>query len=404
MPASMSRSRSKPMPSDRLPGEALGQATERLGPAVDHGHGVAPADEVDGETAAHPAATHDYDVHVDNLLGQGPAAILTRRAEAPGHSVRRHAKLTGAMYSTLKRVLIGRRSRRRGASPAADQDHRAWPSSRPTRSPPRPTPPTRSSACSCTTAVRRRSRTLVPIAVIVAILLAIVVTSYRQTIFAYPSGGGSYIVSRENLGETPRSSPARRSSSTTSSPSPVSVAAWRAGHHLGLPELGPPPRADLPGFVALMTRGQPPRRQGVGDDLRRRRPTSTSRSRCVLIASGLYRSYVGHISARCPSQRARLHELDRQNARPLGLVHLALRAFSSGAVALSGVEAISERRARVPEARVARTPPARSRAMAIILGTAFFGVSLLRPPPQARSSSTTTAACRSWPTPCSARA
>ena len=28
-------------------------------------------------------------------------------------------------------------------------------------------------------------------------------TSYRQTIFAYPSGGGSYVVSRENLGENP---------------------------------------------------------------------------------------------------------------------------------------------------------------------------------------------------------
>ena len=37
----------------------------------------------------------------------------------------------------------------------------------------------------------------------VAILLAIVVASYRQTLFAYPSGGGSYIVSRENLGEYP---------------------------------------------------------------------------------------------------------------------------------------------------------------------------------------------------------
>jgi len=44
---------------------------------------------------------------------------------------------------------------------------------------------------------------LVPIAIVVAILLAIVVVSYRQTIFAYPSGGGSYVVSRENLGETP---------------------------------------------------------------------------------------------------------------------------------------------------------------------------------------------------------
>src|SRR3954452_11779448 len=44
---------------------------------------------------------------------------------------------------------------------------------------------------------------LVPISIIVIVLLAIVVTSYRQTIFAYPSGGGSYVVSRENLGETP---------------------------------------------------------------------------------------------------------------------------------------------------------------------------------------------------------
>jgi amino acid transporter len=44
---------------------------------------------------------------------------------------------------------------------------------------------------------------LTPIAVAVALLLAIVVISYRQTLFAYPSGGGSYIVSRENLGEKP---------------------------------------------------------------------------------------------------------------------------------------------------------------------------------------------------------
>src|SRR4051812_31618048 len=44
---------------------------------------------------------------------------------------------------------------------------------------------------------------LVPIAIAVALLLAVVVFSYRQTIFAYPGGGGSYIVSRENLGEMP---------------------------------------------------------------------------------------------------------------------------------------------------------------------------------------------------------
>lgn len=37
----------------------------------------------------------------------------------------------------------------------------------------------------------------------IILLLFIVVTSYRQTIFAYPSGGGSYIVAKDNLGTTP---------------------------------------------------------------------------------------------------------------------------------------------------------------------------------------------------------
>ena len=42
-----------------------------------------------------------------------------------------------------------------------------------------------------------------PIAVAVTILLAIVTISYQQTIHAYPSGGGAYIVARDNLGEIP---------------------------------------------------------------------------------------------------------------------------------------------------------------------------------------------------------
>jgi amino acid transporter len=42
-----------------------------------------------------------------------------------------------------------------------------------------------------------------PIAITIAAILAIVVFSYRQTIHAYPSGGGAYIVSKENLGELP---------------------------------------------------------------------------------------------------------------------------------------------------------------------------------------------------------
>src|ERR1051325_899763 len=44
---------------------------------------------------------------------------------------------------------------------------------------------------------------IVPISIGIALLLAVVATSYRQTIHAYPTGGGAYIVAKENLGTTP---------------------------------------------------------------------------------------------------------------------------------------------------------------------------------------------------------
>src|ERR1041384_4472444 len=44
---------------------------------------------------------------------------------------------------------------------------------------------------------------LVPIVVGICILLGILTLSYRQTIHAYPSGGGAYIVAKDNLGTPP---------------------------------------------------------------------------------------------------------------------------------------------------------------------------------------------------------
>src|ERR1700712_1403651 len=40
-----------------------------------------------------------------------------------------------------------------------------------------------------------------PIAAFVALLLIVVVASYRQTCYAYPSGGGAFVVSLDNLGQ-----------------------------------------------------------------------------------------------------------------------------------------------------------------------------------------------------------
>lgn len=42
-----------------------------------------------------------------------------------------------------------------------------------------------------------------PISIAIVILLAILTLSYEQTVHAYPKGGGSYIVSRDNLGTLP---------------------------------------------------------------------------------------------------------------------------------------------------------------------------------------------------------
>jgi len=46
-------------------------------------------------------------------------------------------------------------------------------------------------------------RYVIPVSIGIAVLLAIVALSYRQTIHAYPTGGGAYIVAKENLGVTP---------------------------------------------------------------------------------------------------------------------------------------------------------------------------------------------------------
>src|SRR6266852_3334810 len=42
----------------------------------------------------------------------------------------------------------------------------------------------------------------VPISLVIASLLAVVAFSYRQTIHAYPTGGGAYIVAKENIGQS----------------------------------------------------------------------------------------------------------------------------------------------------------------------------------------------------------
>jgi amino acid transporter len=217
-------------------------------------------------------------------------------------------------------------------------------------------------------------RPLVPIALIVCALMAVVVTSYRQTIMAYPSGGGAYIVSRENLGKYPSLVAAASLLVDYILTVSVSVAggvlAIRTATGLGKSWAVPLCLA----CVALMTimnlRGVKESGAAFAG------PTYFYILMLViLIVTGLYRIYVqdlGPIPASILSGEA--SELAR-STKHLGWFML-LRAFSSGAVALSGVEAVSN---GVPAFKKPESKNAATTLMIMggILGSTFLGVSVL---------------------------
>src|SRR5258706_1509241 len=371
IPASMSRSRSKPMPSTVCPAKPSGRRRNASGRRSITATVCPPATRPMARplpTRPHPTTTT---CTLANLLGQRPAAILTRRAEEPGLGTR-HAKLTAAMYSTLKRIMIGR------PIPSSEAGHQrlikiialaVFASD------------AISSTAYATDEILKTMfehhggaaafAKLVPIAIIVAILLAIVVVSYRQTIFAYPSGGGSYVVSPENLGETPSLVAGASLLTDYILTVSVSVAGGVLAITSAFPSLSSQRVPICLGFVVLMTVAN---LRGVKESGRIfAGPTYVyTISLLILIAYGLYQSYAGHIGTLPVPER--LRELE-QNTQVLGLFIL-LRAFSSGAVALSGAHAISNGvpAFHKPESKNAATTLT---FMAIILGVTFFGVSLL---------------------------
>ena len=217
-------------------------------------------------------------------------------------------------------------------------------------------------------------QTLVPIAMAVASLLTIVVTSYRQTIFAYPSGGGSYVVSRENLGRYP---------------SLVAGASLLVDYVLTVAvsiSAGVAAVVSVPAFRDLADR-----RVAVGLVLMALLTVANLRGVkesgrlfatptyvyivvvTVLVGWGLVESFLGDLG-RVPFDPDAF-EGTRQAGGDLGLF-LVLKGFSSGAVALTGVEAISNGvpAFRRPESKNAATTMV---LMGGILGSLFFGVSVL---------------------------
>jgi amino acid transporter len=216
--------------------------------------------------------------------------------------------------------------------------------------------------------------TLVPIALVVCALLVIVVLSYRQTILAYPSGGGAYIVSRENLGVLP----SLVAGSSLLVDYILTVAVSVAGGVLairtatGFDQQWTVPLCLL--CVAVMTvmnlRGVKESGAAFAG------PTYFYIVMLImLIVVGLYRIFVQHIGP-IPDEMLSEEAVELKQQAGVLSVFMLLRAFSSGAVALSGVEAVSNGvpAFQKPESRNAATT---LMWMGGILGSCFLGVSVL---------------------------
>ena len=215
---------------------------------------------------------------------------------------------------------------------------------------------------------------LIPIAIVVCVLLVIVVLSYSQTIHAYPSGGGAYIVSRENLGKTP----ALVAGSSLLVDYILTVAVSVAGGVLAMrtafdfSHSWTVPLCLLCVFTMTVMNLRGVKESGAAFA----GPTYFYIIMLViLIITGLYRIFVQHIGPIPESMLSREAVEISKGTASLSLFML-LRAFSSGAVALSGVEAVSNGvpAFEKPEAKNASTTLL---WMGGILGSCFLGVSVL---------------------------
>ncbi|HKC62450.1 MAG TPA: APC family permease [Pyrinomonadaceae bacterium] len=220
-------------------------------------------------------------------------------------------------------------------------------------------------------------RYVVPVSIGIAVLLIIVAASYRQTIHAYPSGGGAYIVAKENLGTYPgliagsallvdyvltvSVSIAAGVAAITSAAQGTSLA-WIDNHKVALCLI----------FVALIALAN---LRGVRESgsLFAAPTYAFLVSFLFMIGFGLVHYYMHGGVAQPPSGDIKTAE--GYSLQPLSLF-LILGAFSNGCAALTGIEAISN---GVP---AFKPPEARNAAktlvvMAALLTTMFLGTSVL---------------------------
>jgi amino acid transporter len=209
---------------------------------------------------------------------------------------------------------------------------------------------------------------MLPIGLAIAALLFIVVTSYRQTVRAYPRGGGSYIVAKENLGTVPGLVAAAAILIDYVLTVAVSITAGTIAITSVAPETLGPWRVPIATALVLLV---------MVANLRGVKEAGTlfaipTYGFVAMIAITLVTGFVECLSG-CPVAATADLPIEPHVALSLFLV---LRAFSSGATALTGVEAIADgvQAFRRPQAKNAATTLAVMGAMSI---TMFLGITFL---------------------------
>ena len=214
---------------------------------------------------------------------------------------------------------------------------------------------------------------VMPLTLVIVVVLAIVATSYRQTIKAYPHGASSYIVASDNLGAPAGLVAAGALLIDYTLTVAVSVSAGVAAITSMVPALYAEKVLIAVVIVVALTLGN---LRGVRESGTIFMAPTYLYIVAVLgvIAFGLIGLAAGIIPPYTPPPEWLAEEASGA-AGALGLL-LILRAFSSGAVALTGVEAVSDGvpAFKAPEWRNARTTLTWAAGLFAVL---FVGISLL---------------------------
>jgi amino acid transporter len=210
---------------------------------------------------------------------------------------------------------------------------------------------------------------VIPLSVIVVSLLVIVTFSYRQTIRAYPNGGGSYIVAHANLGVLPGLIAAGSLLTDYVLTVAVSVSSGIQALYSAFPALQPWHVHLIAASILLV----------MVVNLRGLRESGTLfasptyifiGTMLLMIALGVFRSLAGQLP-----QVADVQALSGVPFEGLGLF-LVCRAFADGCSAMTGTEAVAN---GVPAFKPVEWKNAQQTMiiMASLLGVMFLGTSYL---------------------------